>query len=239
MVNMDRRIVTLGIVFLAGCHGRGLVDDTYPGSALATAHGSLQATSEPVRAPIALAILWLPRPGEGAAPADPTDALQALTALSSGDACRPLPIGRAKDSGARGLVAQPVSHTSALPFQFRFALLTPPPPEAELDLAAAGGRGRASVGLVAAYVDADGSGSFDRRDPARPDRLVALSADRQRTQAVVFLDGQLPSTWLSGAELGEGFSVVSGAAPSGSAEPLDQAYVELSSALVGPGALCP
>ncbi len=66
--------ILASVALLAACSGRGLVDETYPGHALATAQGSLAATAEPVRDAVSLGIAWLPS-GVGGHPLDRIEAL--------------------------------------------------------------------------------------------------------------------------------------------------------------------
>ncbi|MCK6552513.1 hypothetical protein L6R52_42185 [Myxococcota bacterium] len=229
-------VLVLALVSTVACQGRGLVDEGYPGHALGTAEGSLAATAGPVREPVSLAIAWLPS-SAAAAPLARIDALlgRAAGALSHGTGCTELPSFDPERS-PYGLVAEPVSHTSALPFQFKFTVLSAPPREAEL-----GRDGRASLGLVIAYVDRDDSGTF-ARDPAAPDRIVGLSADRAKTQLLVFLEGSAPAAWADAskalAAAPPGFSVVT-LAEDAKLVALDDAFLELSPDLIDDGRICP
>lgn len=225
--------ILASVALLAACSGRGLVDETYPGHALATAQGSLAATAEPVRDAVSLGIAWLPS-GVGGHPLDRIEALLDPRPFA-GTRCAVVPL-RGVGASPEGLVSQALRHTSALPFQFKFSVLSAPPPAAGL-----GPDGRVSFGLVVAYVDVNGSGTYDR-DADAPDRLVGLSADAARTQLLVFVDGPMPTEWFPREEALKsapgGFSVLT-LADDATFVALDDAYFELSPALIGDGRLCP
>lgn len=111
------------------------------------------------------------------------------------------------------------------PAHYELSAFAPPPAEALGDLASQGGEGRGATGVVLAYVDADGSGTFTAEGPLadalqgaslRPATATAHSAGWR----LVYVDGTPPS---SPPGLARGFNLVSteaGVAPFASAVPV-------------------
>jgi hypothetical protein len=218
-----------------GCGPSGLADGGYHGETLATFRGELKAAD--ARGAIAMAILWAPS-FEGETTSSPSGANNGPPSMMSGGA-NPGPgaVPPPNNGGGHGTQACPVGadapdpvdhqlsfprwvtesvrYQAQFPIDFQVPISSVPSPSVQVDLAPYGGQGRVSIGLLIAYEDTDGNGTFTPSSPGRiGDRLIATSARQEGATLIIFLDGTLPANndaailKVIPANTPQGFSVV-------------------------------
>ena len=162
VLHRHARLCLVGSGLLAGCDA-ALVDGTYRGEPLLTLSGDVRLVEKPTDAPTPF----------------PSGTLR-LAVLWQGSA------GASADALVVSGVEQSVSLVAVFPARYEVAIHTPPPDAALVHDAA----GAYALAVMAAYVDANENGTFDRDI----DKLVG-GATGQR--AIAYAPSGLDAPWLA------------------------------------------
>ncbi len=192
------------LVALAACGTA--VTPVYPGVTLATFSGALTANQNTnITNPVALTIFWMSK--------IPVPTFATLKDPLPPTCGQPSSVHVRQETFDR-YVAQSVAYQPQFPINFTLPITSVPVAAAQLDLSLVGGVGKLSTGVIVAYEDLNGNGSYDFGSPGvapEPILSTSINALLARTgpgKVLMFLDGTLPpnsAPWPS--NLPQGFSV--------------------------------
>lgn len=183
-------------LFAPGCGE--LLDGRWEGEVLQRLSGTIEPGPGSAAGEVSVAVLWFPRrpPDDRLGPIEPP------TPQCTGSP--PAEVLERTVEERTAWVGEVLRFEPAFPLNFELPLRRVPPLEARVRM----GDATVSAGILLAFVDADGSGSYLPPSLGRAgDPLVALSYAEGRTQTLLFTQGGVEVEERPGAPLTDGFHI--------------------------------